>query len=432
MRKIIGLLVAFLGLWGGAGVFAQPVTVNGQPMSLPLVIAGPTATAGPTPQPTVAPTATPIPTAIPSSTATPSPNNTVVIGTNGRIVDVVGNTWAINSTGKVVINGVVDITTGNVVELAYVNWLVWQNAPWPVGSTNNMWWSKASPIAPWLPPGGTSTSPLGTPAPTASPTGVPIAHFSTLGPNASLPSGSACATLVNSAPLPEVVPANAPFNSASQIPTPIWLAPFYANPQPFKGDTQGVSDYARVDGNYSGSTDMIIRWAACKYGIDEDVIRAQAQNESFGWLQAGAGDKATTQASCVQPNFPLLQIWNTQVPQPGGNITFCPNCCYQSWGLVQNKLFYEPTAWPIAMVSTAFGLDLNYAETRSCMNGNFSTYFSSAAQQPNTYATDIAAGNIGRILWGCIGKHLSGGWYDVSAQTYIAQVQAILAARNWP
>lgn len=274
-------------------------------------------------------------------------------------------------------------------------------------------------------------TPTPTPKPTATPT--PVPHFSTLAPNASLPTEVYCASQVNALPLPEAVPANTPFNAASQIPSAAALAVFHANPQPFKGDTQGIpADYVNADGNFSGSTDMLIRNAACKWGIDEDVIRAEAQNESFGWLQAGAGDKKTTQSSCVQSGYPNLTIWNTTVSQPGGNSVTCSSCCYQSWGITQNKLFYEPTAFPMAVSSTAFALDLTYATIRACMNGDNSTYFGSSGQQPNTYAADVAAGNTSRLLWGCVGYHFSGGWYDSGAATYIAEVQAILAARSWP
>ena len=30
---------------------------------------------------------------------------------------------------------------------------------------------------------------------------------------------------------------------------------------------------ARVTGNFTGTTDMILQWAACKWGIDEDIVR---------------------------------------------------------------------------------------------------------------------------------------------------------------
>lgn len=59
-----------------------------------------------------------------------SQNDTVVYSPPGvataAITDARGNTWAINAAGQVAVNGVIDHTTGNVVELAYVNGKIWQ------------------------------------------------------------------------------------------------------------------------------------------------------------------------------------------------------------------------------------------------------------------------------------------------------------------
>jgi cellulase (glycosyl hydrolase family 5) len=91
----------------------------------------------------------------------PSPNDTVVTaGSTAAIVDASGNTWTITSGGQVAVNGTVDRTTANVIELAYVNGVVWQE------NTNKLWWGKTSPSDSWSPPAGTSTSPL---PPAASP-----------------------------------------------------------------------------------------------------------------------------------------------------------------------------------------------------------------------------------------------------------------------
>ena len=36
----------------------------------------------------------------------------------------------------------------------------------------------------------------------------------------------------------------------------------------------------RIDGNFTGTTDEIIQWAACKWGVSDDLVRAQAVHES--------------------------------------------------------------------------------------------------------------------------------------------------------
>ena len=36
----------------------------------------------------------------------------------------------------------------------------------------------------------------------------------------------------------------------------------------------------RIDGSFTGTTDELIQWAACKWGFDEDIVRAVAVRES--------------------------------------------------------------------------------------------------------------------------------------------------------
>jgi autotransporter family porin len=187
----------------------------------------------------------------------------------------------------------------------------------------------------------------------------------------------------------------------------------------------GTWAYARVDGQYTGTTDMIIRWAACKWGIDEDVVRAQTTTEHWSWDETTAhGDKRTSYAQCVNGNF--TSLWNYQ----------CVNCCYQTWSDWQTKVFYNWMTWPMMSTSTAFGADYRYADQRSCMNGDLKGYF---AARPNynghNYSTDIAEGNLDTILWGCIGNHYSGNWYDGDtnggAIWYINIVKNTLSQRVW-
>lgn len=242
-------------------------------------------------------------------------------------------------------------------------------------------------------------------------------HFITLAAGAPLPTDAQCASMISVTP--ETIPGNVPFNHT--MPTAAQLALFHQHPV-FTGPP--AWDFARVDGHYTGSTDMILRWAACKWGIDEDVARAQAWTESK-WIQGGPrpgqgmGDKRFTLAQCVQGGFTAL--WNYD----------CPNCCWTSWGILQTKVYYEWGTWPMIKDSTAFNADYRYADQRACMNGDYRGYFASRAKQPNSYAADIASGDLDRILWGCIGMHYSGSWYDNHALGYISEVKQYLASKPW-
>ena len=114
-----------------------------------------------TPPPTPTPTPAPAPTPAPTPTPTASKNDTVVTGTSAAIVDASGNKWTITGSGQVAINGAADTTTGNVIELAYVNGTIWQQ------NTSKLWWGETAPNAAWSPQAGTATSPLpATPPPT--------------------------------------------------------------------------------------------------------------------------------------------------------------------------------------------------------------------------------------------------------------------------
>ncbi|PWT82433.1 MAG: hypothetical protein C5B58_08250, partial [Acidobacteria bacterium] len=118
-------------------------------------------------------------------------------------------------------------------------------------------------------------------------------HFSTLSKYSTLPSDATCA-----AEIPweaEPVPANAGTNSTR--PTSGQLS-FYRNNGYGASVYAGGWAFARVDGQYTGTTDMIFRWAACKWGIDENVVRAQATGENWDWIQpTSGGDKRYTYSS---------------------------------------------------------------------------------------------------------------------------------------
>ncbi|MBA2575194.1 MAG: hypothetical protein H0V05_00880 [Euzebyaceae bacterium] len=54
----------------------------------------------------------------------------------------------------------------------------------------------------------------------------------------------------------------------------------------------------RVTGNFTGTTDEIIQWAACKWGFDEDIVRAVAVGES-SWRMSQLGDYRDDPAKCA-------------------------------------------------------------------------------------------------------------------------------------
>jgi len=82
-----------------------------------------------------------------------SANNTIISRAGQTITDSAGNVWEITN-GQVSVNGTIDPTTANVIEMAYENGLVWQK------NAHDLWWSKSSPSGQWSPTYGTRTDPI--------------------------------------------------------------------------------------------------------------------------------------------------------------------------------------------------------------------------------------------------------------------------------
>lgn len=234
------------------------------------------------------------------------------------------------------------------------------------------------------------------------------AYFPTLPPHALLPSEAFCSGQIEASswePRPENATANKDIPSTSE------LAAFHAEPLNFS-DGPPNADFVRVDGNYSGTTDMIIRWAACKWGMDENVLRAQAFWEST-WTSTAVGDFSTEQASCA------AGAWNGWQPQ---------DYCWESYGITQMKVD-SYNAWPMAWTSTAFNLDFRAAYWRACMNGDVLYYYWNVPS--GGYPAYSASGATSPMQWGCVGSWYSGEWYDAAALNYIADIENLYATRPW-
>lgn len=152
----------------------------------------------------------------------------------------------------------------------------------------------------------------------------------------------------------------------------------------------------RVDGAFiTGTTDDILQWAACKWGLDEDVQRARTVAES-SWRQSQLGDSTSDAGLCA--------LIGKSPP------------CYQSYGILQVKGTVHEGTYPISEQSTPWNADYALAWQRACFEGDFTWLGGS-----------YAAGD----LWGCVGTWYSGNWHDAAAEAYIAAVQGHLTNRTW-
>ena len=217
---------------------------------------------------------------------------------------------------------------------------------------------------------------------TAGCTPIGARRFSTLPVGASLPTGPDCALLVD--PAGEVRTQNRAANT-----TP---------------GTNPHDEFPRVRGNFVGTTDEIIQWAACKHGIDEDLARAQMVIESW-WDQAAGGDLTTDQSLC----HPTVRTSSGPCPE--------------SVGLSQIRFEFHGPAYEDenALRSTSYNVDYAYELWRRCYEGEL-TWLNTVER-----GRDYAAGD----ALGCLGVWFSGRWYTDAAVGYIDRVVQARDDRVW-
>jgi autotransporter family porin len=265
-------------------------------------------------------------------------------------------------------------------------------APNGVSGRTGTGWSDADGgwSEPAAPPTGTSSTTR--PAPPPAPD-----RFVTLPPGATLPTGAQCATWVRSRPSAENKGMNLMANSTTghRIGADI-----------FADDRADAQIAPRVDGAFTGSTKDILRWAACKWGVDESVVFAQAAVESW-WRQTVFGDYGTDARRCA--------------PGHGLGADGRPGECPESFGILQDRHPYQRSAWPGVARSTAMNADLAYAIWRGCFEG-YEGWLGAEERGAPYRAGD---------QWGCVGRWFSGRWRTPDSEDYIAKVRDYLDRRIW-
>lgn len=248
------------------------------------------------------------------------------------------------------------------------------------------------------------------------------AYFGWLPPHATLPTNCMTSIPVTA----ETVPANAAANAA--VPTLTRLQAFWAQPN---GDVQGQgwtflpnSDWRNVRGDFAHynanpSTDMLIRWAACKWGVDENALRAQAWEEST-WNQARHGDYGTGTAYCEADGGLFTALYRPAT-----------NDCYASHSIIQMRLVPNGfwTMYPQVINSTGFALDAMGAMLRGCINGDMSQFFGGSYLAQ--YESDLAGPDYSNLYANCQGEHYSGNYGDPAALNYESYLANWEATQPW-
>jgi autotransporter family porin len=259
--------------------------------------------------------------------------------------------------------------------------------------------TSPSPVSSSPPPPAPtpSSSPTPSPSPSPPPASQAPAHFRTLPPGSKLPSGKQCAKWVRARPKPENKGVNRRFNQRTGQ---ALGSNFLSGDEP-AADAKIVP---RVNGNFTGTTKEILRWAACKWGINQNIVFAQAAVESW-WRQNTQGDFGTDASACP-PNHRNLNAQGE---------------CAQSYGILQNRYPYETSAWPAAGNSTAMNADTAYAIWRSCYDG-YETWLNTVDRGSQYQKGDV---------WGCVGRWFAGRWRTAPALQYIAKVKQYRSERIW-
>jgi hypothetical protein len=240
----------------------------------------------------------------------------------------------------------------------------------------------------------------------------------------SLPSGARCASVVRRSswePRPENRTANTTVVDPRAVRTAFQAAPrSIGHAYAAHWDTWLLP---RVDGAFTGTTDEILQWAACKWGLPDDLLRAIAVREST-WYQSltygdgscmpsrGCGDEVADPEWCR-----YISGFGTAYTSP------CPS----TFGIVGVRSRSGVDAWPhhnngtfpFNRDSTAFAADYLGAELRGCYEGWV------------TWLQHVGARYRAGDLDGCIGLWFAGEWHSPAADAYAERVRAEQQAKSW-
>ena len=188
----------------------------------------------------------------------------------------------------------------------------------------------------------------------------------------------------------------------------------------------------RVDGAFTGTTDEIFQWAACKWGLQDDLVRAVAYRESQ-WYQYltyptgrclpdyGCTDLFTSATTDSAAYCDGLATAGGYDYQPDFGAGLCPKTfsilsamawADPTWGYVWPG--YSNGSFPFTRNSTAFAADYYGGYLRGCYEGW-------------SYLGTRTTGDVD----GCVGSWYSGGWHDSAGDAYDQRVRDAMATWPW-
>jgi hypothetical protein len=193
----------------------------------------------------------------------------------------------------------------------------------------------------------------------------------------------------------------------------------------------------RVDGAFSGTTDEIFQWAAFKWGLPDNLLRAIAVREST-WYQYltysngrpvvnwGCGDMFPADTTESETFLNYVAQFGHDYQQDFGkglgpktySIIGCMSWEAPSWGQMPNN---QNGTFPFTRDSTAFAVDYLAGHLRGVYEG-WEHWLNNTGVVGTYTSGDI---------WGAVGSWYSGDWHSTAADGYISRVQSEITNLTW-
>lgn len=190
----------------------------------------------------------------------------------------------------------------------------------------------------------------------------------------------------------------------------------------------------RVSGQHSGTTDENIQWAACKWGIADNILRAMAAAEST-WHQGvrDADGRCVEKRGCgdmVERATPDTRTFCDELNRFGYDYSrdYGEGVCPKTFSIIGVMSWQDPDwgpmsknqngTFPFSRDSTAFALDYAASHLRGCMEG----WIVWLSNRDGFERGDV---------WGCVGVWYAGDWKIPAAREYSARVKSLMDERFW-
>jgi hypothetical protein len=234
---------------------------------------------------------------------------------------------------------------------------------------------------------------------------VPTVHFGRLSPKRALPDEAACAAMIQRGGA-EARPDNTVYNNTISPSEQVAMLGAFGGGRGF--DSAAIPFGKRVSGNFAGTTDEILRWGACKWGFDEDFVRAESYQVN-AWHQASVSGWTSNRSNC---------------PPSGGPTRNGPDGveCAQVFGIFGLTWQFNKSAWPMYRDSTAFHVDYTLAVQRVCFEG-LVDYMKGWGPPEKQYGPNDE--------FGCAASFFTGGWYDYTTIQQLNRIKDTLAKQPW-